>query len=312
MTMNFNLLQERSSRALLASVFALLLGAFVASSAMAQVTFPDLSAGGTFTLNAGETTTNTATANIADDATAVLNINGTWNSGGFETQLGGVNGGQVNQDVTLNIGATGSVNWTSAWIADGWNAVAGEGEVVINFEEGGVLSFDDAGFGPRSNGGNGWSGNGTANSNGGGANALTLYSFLWDEGVLQFEGGNVGGFAQSFTFSGDVAGAHTLTADPLEFEIGDFNESGAIDLADFMILSNNLAGELDGPIAYADGDIDFDGDVDLDDFGQFKAIPAGAAAIAAAQGVPEPTTFCLLAMASGLLLSVARSRRAGK
>ncbi|QDS99579.1 hypothetical protein [Adhaeretor mobilis] len=305
MTMNFNLLKERSSRALLASGFAVLLGAFAASSATAQVTFPDLSAGGTFTLNAGETTTNTATAAIADDALAVLNINGTWNSGGFETQLGGINGGNASQDVTLNIGATGEVNWTSAWIAAGWpgNAVdpAIPG-VVIDFQEGGVLSFDGAGFGPRSNGGSGWSGNGTAANNGGGANALTLYSYLYDAGVILFEGGNSGNFAQTFTFSGVVNGAHTLTAEPLNFDIGDFNEDTFVNVADFTILSNNLAGELDGPVVYADGDIDFDGDVDLDDFGQFKDL--FPAVVAAATGVPEPHTLGLLALACGLLTSV--------
>ncbi len=94
------------------------------------------------------------------------------------------------------------------------------------------------------------------------------------------------------------------------FELGDFNEDFVVDEADFMILNDNLAGELDGPITYSDGDIDFDSDVDLDDFGIFKELFPGV--VTAALGVPEPHTFGLLAIASGLLLTSARSRRTSR
>ncbi|QDS99573.1 PEP-CTERM sorting domain-containing protein [Adhaeretor mobilis] len=74
--------------------------------------------------------------------------------------------------------------------------------------------------------------------------------------------------------------------------LGDFNGINGVDVADFQILADNLAGELDGSVGYPQGDIDFDGDVDLDDFGQFKDL--FPAVVAAATGVPEPSTAILL------------------
>jgi hypothetical protein len=46
-----------------------------------------------------------------------------------------------------------------------------------------------------------------------------------------------------------------------------------------------------GPIDYKDGDINFDGKVDLSDFGEFKALFPGG--VAAATSVPEPSSGAL-------------------
>lgn len=97
--------------------------------------------------------------------------------------------------------------------------------------------------------------------------------------------------------------------------IGDFNDSGFIDLGDYFVLLANMQGHLDSglnPITHGHGDINFDGKVDLDDFGLFKSIyPGGASALAAdlaAVSVPEPSTFVLIGMAGFLALARRRSR----
>ena len=93
---------------------------------------------------------------------------------------------------------------------------------------------------------------------------------------------------------------------PLPGDLGDFNADDEVDLVDFGILSDNLQGHLEGPVGYGQGDIDFDGDVDLDDFQKFKA--AFPAVVAAALGVPEPSSVSLLACAlAGVALLVGRS-----
>jgi hypothetical protein len=74
----------------------------------------------------------------------------------------------------------------------------------------------------------------------------------------------------------------------------DFDGDGDVDADDFQILSGNMYAHLDGTdVSFEDGDIDFDQDIDLVDFRQFKAQFPGA--VAAAQGVPEPGTLGLLA-----------------
>lgn len=229
MTMNFTLLKGLSCRALLASALALSLCALAGSSASAAtITFPDLSGGGTFTLDAGDDTTQTATANIADDAVAVLNINGTWNGGGNEVQLGGVNGkadntgalvDDLNQDVTVNVGSTGEVNWSHVWFAAGWPGNTTDPLIPgasINMAPGATINFDGTSFGLRSKGtdfGGGGSFTASGTGGGGGQNAETLYEYLYNGGLLTNT--SVGGsFSQAFAFSGDAGGAHTLTAIP--------------------------------------------------------------------------------------------------
>lgn len=94
-----------------------------------------------------------------------------------------------------------------------------------------------------------------------------------------------------------------------EFILGDFNGDGVVDNGDFVVLSDNLAGQLDGPVTHDQGDIDFDRDVDLDDFGQFKALFAGA--LGQAQAIPEPASVTLLACIA-VVLSLVHVGRRGK
>jgi chitodextrinase len=194
-------------------------GASVQIAAADAVEFPDMTSGGTNTLDAGDTWTNTANAVIADNAVAVLNVNGTWSAGGMEIQLGGVNGklatGNELQDVTLNIGATGVLDFNRMWVAGGWpgnTTDAGVEGVIINMAEGAEIRFDGSNFGPRLNGGGVWTGDGVIN--GGGDNAETLWEYFYNQGFLLKDGAQVGSFADNFEVVGDPANAHTLVAIP--------------------------------------------------------------------------------------------------
>lgn len=93
--------------------------------------------------------------------------------------------------------------------------------------------------------------------------------------------------------------------------IGDLDFDGNVDLDDYELLLDNLAIELDGPIATgATGDLDFDRDVDLDDFAAFKAAYEdfnGIGSLALSLAVPEPTAATLLVLA-GLVGGVSRRR----
>ena len=93
---------------------------------------------------------------------------------------------------------------------------------------------------------------------------------------------------------------------------GDLDFDGDVDLDDYQLLLDNLAIELDGPISTGStGDLDFDRDVDLDDFSIFKTefdTANGEGAFALALAVPEPAGFVLLVISLGGLL-VARARR---
>ena len=193
----------------------------------ATVTFPDLSGGGTFTLDAGDDTTLTATTSIADNALAVLNINGTWNSGGNEVQLGGVNGqwdgaaltNNLDQDVTLNIGSTGVVNWSSTWFAAGWPGNTTDPLSTRNcFKYGpwsNAFTVDGTGFGIRSKGtsfGGGGSFSASGTGGGSGQNVTTLFEYLFDGGLVSNTQVS-SSFAEAFTITGrSPTSAYTITA----------------------------------------------------------------------------------------------------
>ena len=74
---------------------------------------------------------------------------------------------------------------------------------------------------------------------------------------------------------------------------GDFNGDGNVTTADYDILKANW---LSAVSPYADGDVTGDSIVNLYDFAKFKneLFPGGAAAFAAATGLPEPGTLFLL------------------
>lgn len=80
---------------------------------------------------------------------------------------------------------------------------------------------------------------------------------------------------------------------------GDFNADGVVTEDDFFILSDNFAGHLDGPVGRAEGDINFDGRVDFDDFSEFKALYPGV--VAQATAIPEPAAITLLGLAMAAL-----------
>jgi hypothetical protein len=73
--------------------------------------------------------------------------------------------------------------------------------------------------------------------------------------------------------------------------VGDFNEDGSVDFADFTILSTNFNTEVDG---LAQGDIDFNKRVNLADFLKFREAFAAFNAGGEAASVPEPAGFALL------------------
>jgi hypothetical protein len=84
--------------------------------------------------------------------------------------------------------------------------------------------------------------------------------------------------------------------------LGDFNNDAVINTADYDILANNfLIGN-----QYAQGDLTFDGKVNLADFKAFKAIYPAAGNLP----VPEPTTGVLLAC-GGLAWALGRRWRKG-
>ena len=80
---------------------------------------------------------------------------------------------------------------------------------------------------------------------------------------------------------------------------GDLDFDNDVDLDDYEFLLGNLAIQLNGPISQGSmGDLDFDRDVDLDDFSIFKDVyPGGAggltSALAARAAVPEPSGVLL-------------------
>ncbi len=85
--------------------------------------------------------------------------------------------------------------------------------------------------------------------------------------------------------------------------LGDFNEDGAIDLADFQILTSNFGTSGN---SFAEGDINFDSRVDLSDFLQFRGVFSATGNGVAA--VPEPHSLAMISLAGGALLLLIRRR----
>jgi hypothetical protein len=114
---------------------------------------------------------------------------------------------------------------------------------------------------------------------------------VWDEALED-------GFIAYLAEGGSILGPPGLP--------GDFNQDGAVDQADFLIMSENFNQRFDVQEAYFRGDFDLNTRVDLRDFVQFREVflaePAGAAA-----PVPEPSTLLLLAC--GWLAALWRGRK---
>jgi len=103
---------------------------------------------------------------------------------------------------------------------------------------------------------------------------------------------NSGWFLDNFTVSGFE-----------EILQGDFDGDGSVGFPDFLILANNF-GE-----ATSEGDFDFSGVVDLNDWVGFKAAyAAGGGGAGEAASVPEPSSALLL-ICGGLLGLASRRRR---
>jgi hypothetical protein len=95
----------------------------------------------------------------------------------------------------------------------------------------------------------------------------------------------------------------------------DLNTDGVVNTADWSLFYPNLLANLSsftGVQRALKGDLDGDGDNDVNDFALFKAdfnLANGAGAFEAMLGVPEPTSLFLLTFAAGLMLVRRRSRR---
>lgn len=94
-----------------------------------------------------------------------------------------------------------------------------------------------------------------------------------------------------------------------DFTPGDFNDDGAIDLLDYVILRDNFGGTFTPETSVSMGDFNGDLTVDLKDFAGFReaynAQQPGAAA------VPEPASFTPFAVALAAIFAV-RRRRLGR
>ena len=91
--------------------------------------------------------------------------------------------------------------------------------------------------------------------------------------------------------------------------VGDFTGDGQINEDDFNTMAANMFGHLDGVTGHENGDLNFDGLIDLSDFHKFvEDFPAAAAA---AQGVPEPSSLVLAIVALLGVLSIRRRTHRG-
>lgn len=208
---------------LAASLILALSLANIASAAV--VTIPaGLATGATssFTIGAGDSSTDVVYIASTTDAVATLIVNGSWNVSGSEIQLGGLYADDSGQNATLNIGTTGVVTIGAFWVAGGWSSAGAPGSTpgtaTLNIAQGGQLVLS-GGFGVRatynlpSSYPTGFTSDGITNGDPSTASALGVYTMLWNQGVLKKDGSNTGTFAQNFSYSGSGT-AGTLTAIP--------------------------------------------------------------------------------------------------
>ena len=97
-----------------------------------------------------------------------------------------------------------------------------------------------------------------------------------------------------------------VTGAPFISVAGDFNADGVVDDADAEILMDNLGD--DG--GFAQGDINYDGEVNFHDAGLFRPILAAASAGGEASVVPEPGSVSLMLLGLASLLGFRRRKRA--
>ncbi len=97
-----------------------------------------------------------------------------------------------------------------------------------------------------------------------------------------------------------------ITGDPFVSVPGDFNGDGVVDATDAEELVDNF-GEEGG---FAQGDINFDGDINFQDVALFRPIYAAASGAGEASVVPEPGSVSLLVLGFVSMLGFRRRKRA--
>jgi len=193
---------------------------------------------------------------------------------------------------------------------NGFENDAPKGEkYVINFEGPGSITVDSAGII-----------NPTATTNdqedpasyGDSFAELLSYEDLWETGILQAFGssGTDGAdFAEWFTVSGSPGEDDYMLSFLGEVSMcvpgsmGDIDGSGAVEFADFLILSSNFGQAV---TSHTDGDIDCDGTVAFADF--LILSENFGQTVGRAAAVPEPTAGMLLGFGFIVALAMRRQR----